>query len=142
MADICEFVYMYHMIAGTLARTFVTTTFAAGIVLSSAMAQASELVMFEQKGCVYCQRWDRDVGALYGKTDEARFLPLRRINIQSQNTSGIVLASPVRFTPTFVVVDNGREVGRITGYSSDDAFWGLLDALVAKLALLSEPKRI
>ncbi|MBV5271814.1 MAG: thioredoxin family protein [Afipia sp.] len=133
---------MYHMIAGMLARTFVTAAFAAGVLLSSAIAQASELVMFEQAGCVYCLRWDRDVGALYGKTDEARSLPLRRINIQSQKTSGIALASPVRFTPTFVVVDNGREVGRITGYSSDDAFWGLLDALVAKLASLSEPKRI
>ncbi|NGX99515.1 MAG: thioredoxin family protein, partial [Candidatus Afipia apatlaquensis] len=40
---------------------------------------------------------------------------------------------PVRFTPTFIVVDNGREIGRITGYSNDNAFWGLLDALAAKL---------
>ena len=119
-----------------------TTAFAAGVLLFPAMAQASELVMFEQAGCAYCQRWDRDVGALYGKTDEARSLPLRRINIQNQKTSGIALALPVRFTPTFVVVDNGREIGRITGYASDDAFWGLLDALVAKLASLSEPKRI
>lgn len=142
LADTCEFVYMYLMIAGTLARTFVASALAAGLLLWSAVTQASELVMFEQAGCVYCQRWDRDVGALYGKTNEAKALPLRRISIQNQTTSGVALAAPVRFTPTFVVVDNGREVGRITGYSSDDAFWGLLDALVAKLASLSEPKRI
>lgn len=97
------------------------------------MAQAAELVMFEQAGCVYCQRWERDVGSLYEKTDEAKALPLRRVDIQQQKMSGIALASPVRFTPTFVVVDNGREIGRITGYSNDNAFWGLLDALAAKL---------
>lgn len=107
--------------------------FAAGILLSQASARASELVMFDQAGCIYCQRWERDVGAVYDKTAEAVVLPLRRVDIQNQKTSGVVLAAPVRFTPTFVVVDNGREVGRITGYSNDDAFWGLLGGLAAKL---------
>lgn len=102
-------------------------------VLWCGMAQAAELVMFEQAGCVYCQRWEREVGSLYERTDEARALPLRRVDIRDQKMSGIALASPVRFTPTFVVADNGREIGRITGYSNDNAFWGLLDALVAKL---------
>jgi cytochrome c551/c552 len=97
-------------------------------------AHASELVMFEQPGCGYCQRWDRDVGALYGKTAEARAFPLRRVDIASQKQSGIVLTAPVRFTPTFVMVDNGREVGRITGYANDDTFWGLFGTLTAKLA--------
>jgi thioredoxin-related protein len=45
-----------------------------------------------------------------------------------------VLTAPVRFTPTFVMVDNGREVGRITGYANDDTFWGLFGTLTAKLA--------
>ncbi len=99
--------------------------------------------MFDQAGCIYCQRWERDVGALYGKTDEAKTLPLRRIDIQNQKASGIALASPIRYTPTFVVADNGREVGRITGYSNDNAFWGLLDAIAAKLQTSPhEPNRI
>ncbi len=99
--------------------------------------------MFEQAGCVYCARWDRDVGSLYEKTLESKSLPLRRVDIQNQKASGVTLASPVRYTPTFIVVDNGREVGRITGYSNDDSFWGLLDALAAKLAPPShEPNRI
>lgn len=116
--------------------------FAAG-GLWPAFASASELVMFEQAGCVYCQRWERDVGTLYDRTDEAKALPLRRVDIQNQKMSGIALASPVRFTPTFVVVDQGREVGRITGYSNDTAFWGLLDALAAKLQTAArEPNRI
>lgn len=132
LADTCEFVYMYHMLRQTLLKSAMAAAFLAG-VLWCGMAQAAELVMFEQAGCVYCQRWEREVGSLYERTDEARALPLRRVDIRDQKMSGIALASPVRFTPTFVVADNGREIGRITGYSNDNAFWGLLDALAAKL---------
>ena len=132
LADTCEFVYMYHMLRQTLLKSAMAAAFLAS-VLWCGMAQAAELVMFEQAGCVYCLRWEREVGALYERTDEARALPLRRVDIRDQKMSGITLASPVRFTPTFVVADNGREIGRITGYSNDNAFWGLLDALAAKL---------
>ena len=124
---------MYRMITQTIARTLLKAALVMCMLLPAAAACASELVMFEQAGCVYCQRWDRSVGTLYDKTDEARLLPLRRIDIRDQKMSGVALASPVRFTPTFVVVDNGREIGRITGYSNDDAFWGLLDTFAAKL---------
>lgn len=95
--------------------------------------RASELVMFERDGCVWCQRWDREIGPVYDRSSEAKMLPLRRINTGSQTAGGITLASPVRYTPTFVVVDNGREVGRITGYLNDDAFWGLLAVLATKV---------
>jgi cytochrome c551/c552 len=108
--------------------------------LAGAVAQASELVMFEQGGCVYCARWNRDVAPVYDKTAEAKVLPLRRIDIGQQGNAGVTLASPVRYTPTFVVVDNGKEIGRITGYISDDSFWGLLDSLAAKLETPPQPK--
>lgn len=98
-----------------------------------ALAQAAELLMFERAGCPWCERWNRDVGSLYGKTAEAKLLPLRRINIDARAPQDLKLAAPVLFTPTFVVVDGGREIGRITGYINDDAFWGLLDQLVTKL---------
>lgn len=32
-----------------------------------------------------------------------------------------------------MVVNGGREIGRITGYINDAAFWGLLGTLAAKL---------
>ncbi len=41
-----------------------------------------------------------------------------------------------------ILVDGGREIGRITGYSNDDAFWGLLTALAAKLPGASRADRI
>ncbi len=94
---------------------------------------AAELVMFERDGCIWCQRWNQAVGPIYDNTREAERLPLRRLNIDEQRSSGFTLVSTVVYTPTFVVLDNGREIGRITGYINDDAFWGLLGTLVAKL---------
>lgn len=141
LAYTCEFIYMYSMFAKALVkRRFLAAAALAAALLAPALAQASELVMFEQGGCVYCARWNRDVAPVYDKTTEAKVLPLRRIDIGQQSQAGVTLASPVRYTPTFVVVDNGKEIGRITGYISDDSFWGLLDQLVAKLETPPQPK--
>jgi thioredoxin-related protein len=117
-------------------------TVLAAALLWPAAALASELVMFERADCVWCQRWDREVGAAYALTDEAKQLPLRRVDLDRQSDSGVTLAAPVIFTPTFVLVDEGREVGRITGYQSNDTFWGLLGVLAAKLKPAREPARI
>ena len=102
-------------------------------LLSCEAARAAELVMFERDGCAWCRRWDDDVGKIYGKTEQARLLPLRRVNVDLVGQSNFVLEQPVRYTPTFIVVDRGREVGRITGYMDDGVFWGLLDKLAAKV---------
>jgi thioredoxin-related protein len=103
-------------------------------IAGAAPARAGELVVFERKGCVYCQRFERDVAPLYGRTDEGRRAPLRRVDVSQGPPRDIALAAPVRFTPTFVLVEDGREVGRVTGYASDEAFWGLIGALTARLA--------
>lgn len=125
---------MYHRMTKTLQKSFVIALAVLTLSLSGlTLARASELVMFERAGCVWCQRWDQAIAPIYGKTDEARLLPLRRINIDRQSADGIILAAPVRFTPTFVVVDQGREVGRIIGYANDESFWGLLAKLAAKI---------
>ncbi|MGL4973779.1 MAG: thioredoxin fold domain-containing protein [Bosea sp. (in: a-proteobacteria)] len=95
-------------------------------------AKATELLMFDRSGCVWCERWDRDVGVIYDKTVEGKRAPLKRINVDRDKLEGVQLKASVRYTPTFVLVDKGREIGRITGYLNDDQFWGLLGSLLAK----------
>lgn len=97
-------------------------------------AWAAELVMFDDPGCVYCRRWLAEVGPGYPKTEEGRMAPLRRIFIRDQGQAGVKLKSPVNATPTFVVADDqGREVGRITGYPGADYFYPLLGDILRKL---------
>jgi thioredoxin-related protein len=108
-----------------------SAVFAASLSMSR-IAQAAEMVMFERAGCVWCQRWDREIAPIYDKTDEAKVLPLRRVDVDRDKPTDITLASPVIYTPTFIVIDKGREIGRIIGYTNDMSFWGLLGKYAAQ----------
>src|SRR5262245_54634590 len=79
-------------------------------------AGAAELGMFEQKGCVWCQRFDRDIAPAYDKTAEGQRAPLRRVDIAAQAPADLAFIKRERFTPVFVLVDQGKEFGRIRGY--------------------------
>ena len=95
--------------------------------------RAAELLMFEEKHCPWCEQWNEDIGVVYHKTDEGKRAPLRRVDIFDPLPDDIELASRPRYTPTFVLVDQGHEVGRIEGYPGEDFFWGLLGQLLQKL---------
>ena len=100
-------------------------------LLLSLPAVAAELVMYTRHGCPFCLRFEREVAPVYVKTPEGKAAPLRRIDLPAGGVRGEGLREPVIATPTFVLVEGGREVGRITGYLNDDMFWGLLGRLVA-----------
>jgi hypothetical protein len=101
------------------------------LALASA-AQAAELVMFRRDGCPWCAMWDREIGPIYSKTEVGRRAPLRMLDLD-RGTGGIRARSPIHYTPTFVLVENGEEVGRIEGYPGNDFFFGLLQNLVQRL---------
>ena len=90
-----------------------------------------QLMMFEQVGCIYCLKWEQEVGDAYPVTDEGRAAPLVKINIRADLPAGVSIAYRPQFTPTFVLLDNGVEVGRIEGYPGEDFFWGLLAQMIA-----------
>lgn len=94
---------------------------------------SAELVMFERPGCVWCERFDRDVAPKWPASAEGRRAPLRRVDLTQALPPEFAALAPVRFTPTFVLVENGREVGRITGYAGEDFFWGQAGNLLGRL---------
>lgn len=99
----------------------------------SGSLRAAELVMFEHASCPWCQMWHREIGPIYPKTDEGKQAPLRRITLAPAMKLDFTLLEPVVATPTFVLVENGKEVGRLTGYRDDESFWGLLGVLLKQL---------
>src|ERR1041385_1459055 len=99
-----------------------------------APAQSAELVMFEQKGCVWCQKFDREIAPAYDKTDEGKRAPLHRLDIARPVPPELAFIRRERFTPVFVLIDAGREIGRIRGYPGDTFFWGLLASLIERRA--------
>lgn len=102
-------------------------------------AHAAELIMFERAGCYWCARWHREIGPVYDKTPEGHQAPLRRIDLDKGQPADLKLNPAVYFTPTFVIMDKGHEVGRILGYSNDMMFWGLLGKHLAGLPSSTPP---
>lgn len=92
-----------------------------------------ELVMMEEEGCMWCARWDREIGPIYPKTEEGRRAPLRRLDKGDLLPDDMELARGIFYTPTFVLLVDGVEKGRIEGYPGEDFFWGLLDQLIASV---------
>jgi hypothetical protein len=103
------------------------------IALSLSNARAAELVMFEQAGCAWCEAFDREIAPIYGKTEEGLRAPLRRVDTAQGLPPDLAFIETERLMPLFVLVDRGREIGRIRGYPGEDHFWGLLGVLMKKL---------
>lgn len=100
---------------------------------ASATARAAELafVMVEHRACPFCHAWHRAIGPIWPKSDLGRRAPLRRVELGAEPLPEAV--GEVRVTPTFVLVADGREVGRIVGYQGETLFWQQAEALFARL---------
>ncbi|MEE4189374.1 MAG: hypothetical protein V2I76_13115 [Roseobacter sp.] len=97
--------------------------------LSVCQSLADELVMVEQHGCHWCERWNSDIAHIYPKTDEGTRAPLRRVDLHALPDDITFDSRPV-FTPTFVLVREGKELARMEGYAGDEFFWFLLSEML------------
>lgn len=97
------------------------------------------LLMVEEAGCIYCLRWKQEVGPEFPITPEGRAAPIEMIDIRSDEVDSYDLTSRPRLTPTFILVQNKVELGRIEGYPGEEFFWGLLGQMLerANIALPS-----
>ena len=116
-----------------MARQIAILTALLATVLTAPALRAMELVLVEQPGCIYCELFDRDIAPAYPKTAEGAFAPLRRVQIRDLPRDVTFDMRPV-LTPTFVLVDEGRELGRIEGYPGDEFFWPMLSELLREKA--------
>ena len=87
---------------------------------------AGELLMFSNPHCGFCQSFLNEVKPTYHKTEYAKYLPLKVINITEEMPKWIQTAmeerrlTPIRNTPTFVIWDNNEEVARLVGYGGKE----------------------
>jgi thioredoxin-related protein len=95
--------------------------------------RAAELIMLQEDGCMWCERWNTEIGVVYHKTEEGHRAPLRRVDMHGPLPADLRFLVKGGYTPTFILVDGGREVGRIRGYPGEDFFWGLLQLLLKKM---------
>lgn len=104
-----------------------------------APARAAELVVFERAGCVWCERWNAEVGGVYDKTEEGKRAKLRRVDVAKGVPADLAAVKAVVYTPTFVLVEGGQEIGRIEGYRDDAFFYAYLGQLLDKAERAKAP---
>ncbi len=109
-------------------RLVLTAALLASLALPAA---AAELVMVSTRGCSFCAAWEREVGVGYPLSAEAARAPLRHVDFRHRES--LPVETPVQYTPTFILIEDGRERGRITGYRDAGMFWGLLGGMLAGL---------
>lgn len=118
--------------AGLVRVLPVLAVLVAVLVAAPRPAAALELIMFKAEHCGWCEKWEKDIGGAYPLTEEGKKAPLRRVD-KSEAGAFENLERGITFTPTFVLLDEGREVGRITGYPGPDFFFPMLNSLFDKL---------
>lgn len=101
------------------------------IAVLSTAAQAAELVMVELKSCSYCAKFNREMAPAYEASEIGKAIPLRRVNPRKwpKDLAGVTRAP---YTPVFILVEDGREIGRFAGYGGPDYFNEKLSKLLAR----------
>lgn len=112
------------------AAAILSPTRSAAAIVEPAGPTGVRLFMVEDVGCPYCAKWDREVGGAYPITAEGRFAPLVR---RFRRDPDITFLKNIVYSPTFVVVKDGEEIGRITGYPTADFFWPMLVDILVKV---------
>ncbi len=121
-----------------LVYLFRTIPFVLGLLLALPALADAQLVMVEEKGCMWCARWNDEVSHKYPKTPEGKAAALRRIDIHAATPPDLTFQRPLHFTPTFVLMIDGVESSRIEGYPGEDFFWGLLDRMLSDANVIQE----
>ena len=103
-----------------------------GAMSVKAADSRGQLVMITSSHCPWCEAFEDDVGKGYDRTEEALFYPLRRHDFYQKIPDDLAHLTPATMTPTFIVVRDGVEVGRIVGYPGAELFWWRISEFTAQ----------
>jgi hypothetical protein len=113
-------------------RAFILSCLAIpAMALPARAGDGLRLLFVDKAGCPWCLRFERESLAGYLASDLARAAPLERASLDAGQPASAMLKEPVRFTPTFVLLRDDREIARIVGYQDNALFFGMVEKLIA-----------
>ena len=89
--------------------------------------------MVDSRACSYCARFHREIGKNYKETEAGLNAPLRKVSRLKKWPDDLSAVTPAYYTPVFILVENGQEIGRFPGYTDEQTFWQRLNPLLAQL---------
>lgn len=90
-----------------------------------------QLVVMEAEGCIYCSIFRRDVLPSYEISERGKDMPVRFVDVNDVPKTGIELQSPIDILPTFVIVKDNHEIGRVPGYMGPEDFFHAINYLLS-----------
>lgn len=115
-------------------RRAVLTTIALAAALPALAAPAPKgraLLIVEAPRCPFCAAFRREVLPSYALHPFGRAAPLTAVPIDGPWPDGLALARAPQASPTFILLENGMEIGRFEGYDNPQTFWRALGGLLA-----------
>jgi hypothetical protein len=97
-------------------------------------ASRLELIVIEVAGCTICDLVRLHIQPAYEASPRARQLPMRYVDITNMDEMKLGLAARVATVPTIVLMRDGREVDRITGYTGPRHFFVALGEMLEMTA--------
>jgi len=94
-------------------------------------ADSFELVVIEADGCIFCEIFRSDVLPAYEASEQGKQMPVQFVDINDMDTTHLEFKGAVDIVPTFIVVKDRREVGRISGYVGSENFFHSINYLLA-----------
>ena len=116
----------------TYRRPLIRTLFASVYLIFSfigmgasgdAIRVQDQLLMITSDSCPWCEAFEEEVGLGYAFTKESDLFPLKRVDYYQPLPTNLQHITPAILTPTFVIIQNGFEIGRIAGYPGAELFW-------------------
>ena len=81
------------------------------------------LIMVTSPSCPWCDAFEEEVGVIYGKTSESALFPIHRLDYFTKFTGHLGHITAANVTPTFIIIRDFQEIGRLEGYPGDEMFW-------------------
>ncbi|MGH3627494.1 MAG: thioredoxin domain-containing protein [Sciscionella sp.] len=94
---------------------------------------STELLVFQVANCAVCDLVHTHIRPAYQRSAAATETPMRFIDVNSIDESSLGLAQPISIVPTIVLMREGREVDRLTGYTGTDIFFEALEGMLKRL---------
>lgn len=95
-------------------------------------ASSLRLMMVTERTCEFCRAWRTQIAPGFAASGPGRMAPLFEVDLYGPYPDGLALARRPRLTPSFILLDDGFEIGRIEGYVGQRDFYPHLERMMAQ----------
>lgn len=96
------------------------------------------LLMVERRGCIWCAAFRREIAPGYATTPEGRRAPIVTVDIDGPWPDGLAIGGRPYLTPTFILLRDGQEISRLTGYPGPRHFYPMLSKMMREAGIAAK----